>query len=381
MRVTMYAALETQVALSTVPCLTRTRGERQFVHVYYHQTNQSHFYASAAEAYRAFAELGEVWVDVGQAAGREDVASHGAALVALAPRLLHDLHASLNRTVNVTASSGERCWPLAAEPLAPPQRGFRGYSELLYSGTLSAVQVADIYRAATGGSACGASRFLALGSPGLGGNTLATPDAAGFGYGLLQHDMVEHFLLHYFAVSAHAYTRGTFTTPESSDLADRDLPPAAYASAGVVLAPTYLKWMLCFEDMANRTLWLGKALPREWLSPGEAPVVATRLTSRYGRLSFRLEASLSAVSVSPLAPALVVTANVTLPVNFTAPPGGLRLRLRTPLTYMGKLSAVTVGGKAWNAFDAAAETVSFSALALGTDELRMAMRSIVASFA
>ena len=34
-------------------------------------------------------------------------------------------------------------------------------------------------------------------------------------YGLLAADMVERFLLHWFGMSAHTYTRGTLTTPEA----------------------------------------------------------------------------------------------------------------------------------------------------------------------
>ena len=33
--------------------------------------------------------------------------------------------------------------------------------------------------------------------------TLRPPPVSGIPYGLLQHDMVERFLLHYFAMSAH----------------------------------------------------------------------------------------------------------------------------------------------------------------------------------
>ena len=78
-------------------------------------------------------------------------------------------------------------------------------------------------------------------------------------------------LLHYFALSAHGYTRGTHTAPEN--VTDRDQPTVAYSAAGQVAAPTYLKWMLCFEPDA-RTLWLAKATPRDWLAAGEA-LVAT----------------------------------------------------------------------------------------------------------
>ena len=84
---------------------------------YRHQlpTNQTHWYPAAAEAYRAFTELGEVWTAIGKGSGRADVSSHGAALLKLAPLLYHDLHASLNKTVNTTASPGHLCYPHRAD--------------------------------------------------------------------------------------------------------------------------------------------------------------------------------------------------------------------------------------------------------------------------
>ena len=76
---------------------------------------------------------------------------------------------------------------------------------------------------------------------------MATYVAYGMGFGLLVHDMVERFLLHYFAMSAHTYTRGSWTTPEGT-IPDRDRGSTDYVAAGVVIAPTYLKWMLLFEE-------------------------------------------------------------------------------------------------------------------------------------
>lgn len=54
----------------------------------------------------------------------------------------------------------------------------------------------------------------------MSGDDLETFTIAGWGWGLLQADLVEPFLLQFFALSAHAYTRGTFVAPESS-LLDR----------------------------------------------------------------------------------------------------------------------------------------------------------------
>ena len=74
-------------------------------------------------------------------------------------------------------------------------------------------QATDIYTSASGGSACGATRFLTMGSPGLGeGATLSSASPYGFAFGLIQNDMIEKFLLHFFTMSAHGYTRGTYVT-------------------------------------------------------------------------------------------------------------------------------------------------------------------------
>ena len=56
--------------------------------------------------------------------------------------------------------------------------------------------------------------------------------AYGMAYGLLQHDMIERFLLHYFGMSAHTYTRATWTTPEAAH-PDRDVGSTDYVAAGV----------------------------------------------------------------------------------------------------------------------------------------------------
>ena len=339
-----------------------------FPYVMYHQAAPLHFYSSASEMYRAFTELGAVWVAVGKKAGRADVSEHGAKLLAAAPLLRADLHTSLNRTVYATGNpAAPRCWPFVAEvndtggQMAHPHRG---YPQLLYSGVLTAAQVDDIFNYMGN-----VNRSLTLGVPGW-GTTISTRAPFGMAFALLQNDMIERFLLHFYAVSAHAHTRGTWVTPESVDLADRDAGSAPYASTGVHMVPTYLKWMLCFEEPETRTLWLGKAVPRDWLRAGETPIVATGVTTRYGRLSFRLTATATAGGRSTSAVGYSVHVNVTMPAGDRSPAGGLRVRVRAPLEHAGKMSAVTVGGKPWPRFDAGTETVDFTA-----DELTPALRA------
>jgi hypothetical protein len=202
--------------------------------------------------------------------------------------------------------------------------------------------------------------------------------------------MVERFLLHYFTMSAHGYTRGSFVAPESSNIAERNVPAMTYTAAGEVIAPTYLKWMLCFEEPETRTLWLAKATPRDWLEPGEAPLRAYNLTTRYGRIGFTLTTAAAAAagtddgsgSAASAAAAYAVHASVELPPSFaTAPPsGGIRLRVRAPLSHAGKLSHVTVGGKVWSSFSAAEETIEIAADKITAELIADGLPRIVATF-
>ena len=200
-------------------------------------------------------------------------------------------------------------------------------------------------------------------------NKQVTYIAYGMAYGLLCYDMIERFLLHYFAMSAHTYTRGTWTTPEATH-PDRDVSSTDYVAAGVLTSTTYLKWMLLFEEPESQTVWVGKATPREWLQVGQT-TAATGLTTRYGRVSLRWGASL-------VKGIYTVHANVTLTQGY-APTGGVKVRLRTPLEYLGRLTAVTVGGAPWDAIDSGSEAVVFSAAELTPETLRN-MQHIIAVY-
>jgi hypothetical protein len=62
-------------------------------------------------------------------------------------------------------------------------------------------------------------------------------------YGLLQADEIEAYLLQYFALAAHAYTRGTWIAPESTPI-DRTQSNPPFATPAGVTAPILLKWAL-----------------------------------------------------------------------------------------------------------------------------------------
>ena len=90
-----------------------------------------------------------------------------------------------------------------------------------------------------------------------------------------------------------------------------------------------------------------------------------------------------AVSSSSSSSSYSVAANVTLAPSFGAalkPAGGLVVRIRAPLEHAGKLSSVTVGGKAWAGFDASTETISFKAAELTPSLVATGLPAIVATF-
>ena len=51
---------------------------------------------------------------------------------------------------------------------------------------------------------------------------------------------------------------------------DRTAHQISYATPAGATAPIFLKWLLCWEDPIARMVWIGRAIPRVWLSEGTA---------------------------------------------------------------------------------------------------------------
>lgn len=270
-----------------------------------------HYYSSAAATARGYLELGRVWSSLGESGSREngqpepfqEMVAMGTELQTTAAVLRHDMEVSMNRTMieSDPTANGTRCWPFMAEPdgrnctnvhlnnveVTP----WRTYAEWMYSGMLTKGQVDDIY------TNLGQGGLLNLGS--LGPHGWFVMISHGLAYGLLQHDMIDRFLLHFYSHSAHDYTRGTWTTPEGVGLDSAASFDEIYAAPGELTVPIYLRWALLFEDPEARALWLCKALPREWLADGES-VTFHGAPTRYGNLSMGLHSDLQVRCITPL---------------------------------------------------------------------------------
>ena len=132
---------------------------------------------------------------------------------------------------------------------------------------------------------------------------------------------------------------------------DRTAHQVPFATPAGATAPIFLKWLLCWEDPIARTVWIGRAIPRVWLSEGET-VAVDGATTAYGRLTFAITSTIDSANS--------IVANITVPAAWahSAPPGGLSVRARAPGSK--KLpSSVTIGGEKWAAVTG--DSVSFTA--------------------
>ena len=93
------------------------------------------------------------------------------------------------------------------------------------------------------------------------------------------------YLLQFYALSAHAYTRGTWIASESSPI-DRTKFATPFCTPAELTVPLLLKWALVWEHPQTQVLWFGRAIPRVWLSDGEH-VRIINTTTGYCELQYK----------------------------------------------------------------------------------------------
>ncbi len=181
-----------------------------------------------------------------------------------------------------------------------------------------------------------AHRDIVLGMPvayGFGNGPAAENNAAelagflsyGHAYGLLQHDLVREYLLELYALSAHQYTRGSWTAPETRRI-DPEQWAAPYCVPAQLSVPLALRWLLVWEDPADEVLWLCRAAPRDWFTDGRV-VAAERVPSRWGPVAFRIESRLGRDRVE---------VTLDLPPTGPDPPGRPAAAARRSLDPLGR---------------------------------------------
>jgi hypothetical protein len=307
------------------------------------------YFSNSTEAARGFRDLGRVWEKLGKQRHNAELSAWGQKLQRESQDLEHDIQMSISRSI--LNLDGERILPAIAgvnEPFHivvphdktdPQFRSYRAYMEMTYSGILTKDEVKMIvdYRAH--------HHDTILGLPTAYGYN--TGDLAGFlsyghGYGLIQHDMIREALLMMYSDMAHQYTRGSWTAPETRSIVP-DQGAAPYCTPAQLVVAMMTKWLLVFEDPQSDALWIGKAVPRDWLLDGKRVAVRNAPT-RWGRIGFSIGSQIDSKQI---------TAQINLPTGYAAT---TMLRLRAPDDV--SLKSVTLNGKAWTNFDPKSETVT-----------------------
>ena len=236
----------------------------------------------------------------------------------------------------------------------PQFRSYRGNMEMFFSGNLTRAQVEMVANYRT------VHRDIVLGVPaayGYNSHEMGGFLSYGYGYGLLQYDFVREYLLELYGLSAHQYTRGTWTAPETRRVSGG---AAAYCVPAQLSVPLLVRWMLAFEEPFAETLWLCKATPRPWLEDGKTIAISNAPT-RWGPVSFRVQSHLQQGRIE---------AQLELPAKAAA--AETQLRLRVP---EGKvIRSVTLAGKPWAKFDPKAETIGLPSRAKGKYALTIIYR-------
>lgn len=155
----------------------------------------------------------------------------------------------------------------------------------------------------------------------------------GYAQQLLRLGRIDEYLLFLYAHRHHAHTPGSWTAGEVSDISG-GMP--LFCMPAQLTIPLLLRWMLVFEDSPGETLYLGRAIPRAWISSAQ-PIGISEAPTRWGRTGFELRITRDGV----------IEGAVTLPDRDR--PGATWLSLRVPA---GKaLTTVQVDGATAHAAD------------------------------
>lgn len=294
------------------------------------------YWNNSAQAWRAFISLARVWRTLGNVEEAD-------ALEDSAAQLRRDLDASMEGSVLTDRDmpylpmyAGCKKYHIDVPYRSSPESfdDNRVWTEYMGSGLANRKMIDLIldYEAAHQGSTLG-----------IIGNRkhIVVFLAHGEGYGLLQQGMTNEWLMFYYGLLAHAFTRGTWSSFECIDLnRERGEDTPYVAAANLVIAPL-TKWMLVFEDPADNKVWLFKGVPSDWLADGKH-IAVDNAPTRFGEYSVRLDSHVADGHVDITLSRAVASARHDTEATF----------VRVPLPDGRRITDVTVNGQIWDDFNA-----------------------------
>ena len=289
----------------------------------------NYYFSGDAWTWRGWTEIAKLYVQ----AGNPPMKRLGRRLLAECRDYRADIENSIRKSITRVGASVfvppiagfDQPFKTMTQDTFASYTNYRYWVEMLSSGFLPAQWHDAIidYRVAHGGELLGITRF---------GSHLDDWPYAGYAYGLLLRDRVRHFLLGFYGDLALHRTHGTFTAFEQVAIRDINFRPyvADYCVPAQLVTPLLVRWMLVFEEPDADVLWLCRATPRRWLSPGKS-IKVRGATTRWGRLGFAIERDADGS----------VAATIELPRHPF--PAEVRVRLRLP--GRASIRRVTINGK------------------------------------
>lgn len=135
----------------------------------------------------------------------------------------------------------------------------------------------------------------------------------GYAQQLLRSERIEEYLLFLHSHRYHSHTPGTWVAGEVTGITG-GLP--LFCIPAQLTIPKLVRWAMVFESSDEDTLWLGRAVARDWVA-SEQPVAITAAPTRWGPVDFRLQRQ-----------GLTLNGEVRLAGSIL--PKEVRLRLRVP---------------------------------------------------
>jgi len=252
------------------------------------------------------------------------LAAVGTRMISEAGEMKKDLYTAIGRTMRKDVDP-----PSLPHVAGNPSNMWRdrANSEMMQSGVLTG----DMASAITRLHADGGMKLLSR------GNFLHS----GYGYGMLQQDLVREYLLNFYSIMAHGYSRGTWISVESAALDMSRYAP--YATPSQLQIPVLTKWMLVFEDPNEPVLWLARATPQQWLEEGKKISISGAPT-RFGMVGYELRSE-------------IAKGKVFGTIDLSPGPGGPTVNVRIRVPGDKAMRNVLVNGNDWRGFDAARNIV------------------------
>ena len=250
------------------------------------------YYANSAMAARGLGDLAGVWPQVvgGHVSATDKWLQRSGMLAqqlekTLRANIRHDLSPPYIGTLpGVTLTFRES---LAKEKPSEQQWPHRAYAELLQADVLPDELANLVIDCMRGHGATSIGVVANIGPPSADGRDILGFISYGYAQQLLRLNRIDEYLLFLYAHRHHAHTPGSWTAGEVSDISG-GMP--LFCMPAQLTIPLLLRWMLVFEDSAGQNLYLGRAIPRAWMSSGW-PIAINDAPTRWGRTSLQWQAA------------------------------------------------------------------------------------------